>query len=150
MPSFFDTRIEFLKGVGPQKAALINTELGLFTYADLIQHYPFRYEDRTKFQSINSLNGDTPFVQIKGRVKKIETIGQMRKKRFVATFEDGTGEVELVWFKGIPWVSKKIKLGVDYVVFGKPTVFGRKVNFAHPEIEVLTTQNEKTQNRSWL
>jgi len=142
MPSFFDTRIEFLKGVGPQKAALINTELGLFTYADLIQHYPFRYEDRTKFQSINSLNGDTPFVQIKGRVKKIETIGQMRKKRFVATFEDGTGEVELVWFKGIPWVSKKIKLGVDYVVFGKPTVFGRKVNFAHPEIEVLTTQNE--------
>lgn len=143
MPSFFDTRIEFLKGVGPQKAALINTELGLFTYADLIQHYPFRYEDRTKFQTINSLNADMPFVQIKGRVKKIETIGQMRKKRFVATFEDKTGEVELVWFKGIPWVSKKIKLGVDYVVFGKPSVFGRKVNFAHPEIEVLTTQNEK-------
>lgn len=143
MPSFFDTRIEFLKGVGPQKAALINTELGLFTYADLIQHYPFRYEDRTKFQTIDSLNADMPFVQIKGRVKKIETIGQMRKKRFVATFEDNTGEVELVWFKGIPWVSKKIKLGVDYVVFGKPSVFGRKVNFAHPEIEVLTTQNEK-------
>jgi ATP-dependent DNA helicase RecG len=143
MPSFFDTRIEFLKGVGPQKAALINTELGLFTYADLIQHYPFRYEDRTKFQTIDSLNGDMPFVQIKGRVKKIETIGQMRKKRFVATFEDSTGEVELVWFKGIPWVSKKIKLGVDYVVFGKPSVFGRKVNFAHPEFEVLTTQNEK-------
>jgi len=144
MPSFFDTRIEFLKGVGPQKAALINTELGLFTYADLIQHYPFRYEDRTKFQQIATLNADMPFIQIKGRIRKIETIGQMRKKRFVATLKDSTGQIELVWFKGIPWVAKKVKLGVDYVVFGKPSAFGNKINLAHPEIEVLTTQNVKT------
>ncbi len=143
MPSFFETRIEFLKGVGPSKAALINTELGIFTYGDLIQHYPFRYEDRTKFHQIGSLNPDLPFVQIKGRIRKMETVGQLRKKRLVATFEDETGQMELVWFKGIQWVSKKLKVGVDYVVFGKPTVFGSKINIAHPEVEVLTTQNEK-------
>lgn len=143
MPSFFDTSIEFLKGVGPQKAALIGKELALFTYGDLIQHYPFRYEDRTKFQKISEVHADMPFIQIKGRITKLDTIGELRKKRLVARFSDDTGEIELVWFKGIPWVSKKLKLGVDYVAFGKPAAFGRKINVAHPEIEVLTTQNEK-------
>ncbi len=144
MPSFFDTSIEFLKGVGPQKAALIGKELGLFSYGDLIQHYPFRYEDRTKFQKIAEVHADMHFVQMKGRITKLDTIGELRKKRLVARFSDDTGEIELVWFKGIPWVSKKLRLGVDYVVFGKPAAFGRKINIAHPEIEVLTTQNEKT------
>lgn len=143
MPSFFETSIEFLKGVGPQKAALIGKELGLFTYGDLIQHYPFRYEDRTKFHPIESVHGDMPFVQIKGKITKMETVGAGRKKRLVARFEDDTDSMELVWFKGIQWVTKKLKLGVDYVVFGKPAAYGRKVNIAHPEIEVLTTQNEK-------
>ena len=143
MPSFFDTSIEFLKGVGPQKAALIGKELALFTYGDLIQHYPFRYEDRTKFQKISEVHADMPFVQMKGRITKLDTIGELRKKRLVARFSDDTGEIELVWFKGIPWISKKLRLGVDYVVFGKPAAFGRKINVAHPEIEVLTTQNEK-------
>lgn len=143
MPSFFDTSIEFLKGVGPQKAALIGKELALFTYGDLIQHYPFRYEDRTKFYKTTEVHADMPFVQIKGRVTKINTVGELRKKRLVVRFSDDSGEIELVWFKGIPWVSKKLKLGVDYVVFGKPAAFGRKINIAHPEIEVLTTQNEK-------
>lgn len=143
MPSFFETSIEFLKGVGPQKAALIGKELGLFTYGDLIQHYPFRYEDRTQFHPIESVHADLPFVQIKGRITKMETIGDGRKKRLVARFEDSTDAMELVWFKGIPWVSKKLKLGVDYVVFGKPTAYGRKINIAHPEVEVLTNQNEK-------
>lgn len=144
MPSFFDTSIEFLKGVGPQKAALIGQELSIFTYGDLIQHYPFRYEDRTKFYKINEVNGEMPFVQIKGRITKLNTIGELRKKRLVVTFADDTGQIELVWFKGIQWISKKLKPGVDYVVFGKPTAFGRKLNLAHPEIEVLTTQNEKS------
>lgn len=143
MPSFFETRIEFIKGVGPQKAALIGAEIGLFTYGDLIQHYPFRYEDRTKFYPIEEVHGDMPFVQIKGKIRRIETVGEMRKKRLVAHFEDGTGILELVWFKGIQFISKKIQLGVEYVVFGKPAVFGRKISIAHPELEVLTTQNEK-------
>lgn len=143
MPSFFETSIEFLKGVGPQKAALIGKELGLFTYGDLIQHYPFRYEDRTKFHPIESVHGDMPFVQVKGKITKMETVGAGRKKRLVARFEDDTDSMELVWFKGIQWVTKKLKLGVDYIAFGKPAAYGRKVNIAHPEIEVLTTQNEK-------
>lgn len=143
MPSFFETRIEFIKGVGPQKAALIGAEIGLFTYGDLIQHYPFRYEDRTKFYPIEEVHGDMPFVQIKGKIRRMETVGEMRKKRLVAHFEDGTGTLELVWFKGIQFIAKKIQLGVEYVVFGKPATFGRKVSIAHPELEVLTTQNEK-------
>ncbi|MGW8123394.1 ATP-dependent DNA helicase RecG [Roseivirga echinicomitans] len=142
MASFFETRIEFIKGVGPQKAALIGAEIGLFTYGDLIQHYPFRYEDRTKFYPIEEVHGDMPFVQIKGKIRRIETIGEMRKKRLVAHFDDGTGSLELVWFKGIQFLLKKIQLGVEYVVFGKPAVFGRKISIAHPELEVLTTQNE--------
>jgi len=141
MPSFFDTSIEFLKGVGPQKAALIQKELAIFTYGDLIQHYPFRYEDRTQFHPIAHINADMPFVQLKGRITRMETIGEGRKKRLVARFSDETGHLELVWFKGIQWVSKKLKSGVDYVVFGKPTAYGRKLNIAHPEVEVLTTQN---------
>lgn len=142
MPSFFDTSIEFLKGVGPQKAALINKELSIFTYADLVQHYPFRYEDRTQFYKTSEVHADLPFVQVKGRISGLETIGEGFKKRLVAKFSDEEGTIELVWFKSIPWVSKKLKLGVDYVVFGKPAAFGRKINIAHPELEVLTTQNE--------
>ena len=106
MPSFFDTSIEFLKGVGPQKSALINKELSIFTYGDLVQHYPFRYEDRTKFYKTNEVHGDLPFVQLKGRISGLETIGEGRKKRLVANFSDDEGTIELVWFKGIQWVSK--------------------------------------------
>ena len=144
MPSFFDTSIEFLKGVGPQKAALIGKELAVFTYGELIQHYPFRYEDRTKFHKTSEVHAELPFVQLKGRIIKLNIVGEQRKKRLVARFADDTGAIELVWFKGIPWISQKLKQGVDYVVFGKPTAYGRKVNMAHPEIEILTTQNEKT------
>lgn len=143
MPNFFDTGIEFLKGVGAQKAALIGKEMGLFCYGDLIQHYPFRYEDRTRFYRIADVQAELPFVQIKGQIRRMEVVGEMRKKRLVAHFQDESGEMELVWFKGITWISQKLRPGVNYVVFGKPTAFGRKINMAHPEVEVLTTQNEQ-------
>ena len=143
MPNFFDTGIEFLKGVGPQKAALIGKEMAIFSYGDLIQHYPFRYEDRTRFYRIADVQAELPFVQIKGQIRRMEIVGEMRKKRLIAHFQDESGEMELVWFKGIDWISQKLKPGVDYVVFGKPTAFGRKINMAHPEVEVLTTQNEQ-------
>ena len=137
MKGFFDTRIEFLKGVGPQKAALLNKELEIFTYADLIQCYPFRYEDRTRFYQIAELNDQLPNVQIKGVLLKAETVGGRAKKRLVAYLKDDTGQVELVWFKGIKWVLKKLQSGVTYSVFGKPTRYGQKINIAHPEIEVF-------------
>jgi ATP-dependent DNA helicase RecG len=143
MPSFFETSIEYLKGVGPQRAALLQKELALFTYGDLIQHYPFRYEDRTKFHPISSITAELAFVQIKGRITRMDTLGEGRKKRLVARFSDGREDIELVWFKGIQWVSKKLKPGVDYVAYGKPNAYGGKINIAHPEVEILTSQNSE-------
>lgn len=143
MNQFFDTPIEYLKGVGPQRAALLNKEINVYTYADLIQYYPFRHEDRTKFHFVKDLSDEMPFVQIKGVVRKKQLIGVGSKKRMVAQFQDETGEVELVWFRGINWVSEKIKIGVPYVVFGKPARYGSRFNIAHPEIEPLTENNQK-------
>ncbi|WP_375580060.1 ATP-dependent DNA helicase RecG [Marivirga tractuosa] len=138
MASFFKTPIEFLKGVGPQKASILNKELNIFTYADLLQHYPFRYEDRTKFYKIRDLHQQMSNVQIKGQIRSKQLAGVGRKQRLVVQFADETGTVELVWFKGINWISPKLKSGIDYVVFGQPTRFGSKINIAHPEIEILT------------
>ncbi|UCS94704.1 ATP-dependent DNA helicase RecG [Echinicola marina] len=143
MPGFFDTKIEFLKGVGPQKAALINKELDIFTFGELLQHYPFRYEDRTKFYKINQINGNLEHVQVIGKIRRVETVGMARKKRLVAYIEDETGEMELTWFKGIQWVAKKLLPGATYIFFGKPNQYGRKFSIAHPEMEPLTAAQEE-------
>ncbi len=142
MTGFFDKKIEFLKGVGPQKAALLQKELGIITFRDLIQHYPFRYEDRTKFYQISQLHGDLPFVQVRGCIRRVETVGVGRKQRLVAYFADETGEVELVWFKGLQYVIKKLRMGVEYVVVGRPSVYGHKINITHPELEPFTATHE--------
>ncbi|MEJ0054416.1 MAG: ATP-dependent DNA helicase RecG [Bacteroidota bacterium] len=141
--AFFDTSIEFLKGVGPQRAALLQKELKIFTFGELIQHYPFRYEDRTKFYSVKEITEDMPFVQLIGKITKMEMIGGGFKKRLVGHFSDGNGTIELVWFQAIPWVLQKIKPGIEYVVFGKPNRFGKTFSIAHPEIEPASTRNEK-------
>ncbi len=136
MAAFFSTSIEFLKGVGPQRAALLNKELSIFTFGDLIQHYPFRYEDRTKLYSIAEVHDEMPYVQVKGKIKKKEIIGTGFKKRLVATLADQSSEIELVWFQGISWIYEKIIPGVEYVAFGKPTRYGNHFNIAHPELDV--------------
>ncbi|HTJ48935.1 MAG TPA: ATP-dependent DNA helicase RecG [Cyclobacteriaceae bacterium] len=143
MSSFFETPIVYLKGVGPQRAALFNKDLNIFTFGDLIQHYPFRYEDRTKFYSIAELNEELPFVQLKGKIISKEIIGDGFKKRLVAQFSDGTGILELVWFQGINWVNEKVKPGIPYVTFGKPTRFGNKFSIAHAELEPQSDRNDK-------
>ncbi len=143
MNDFFNTKIEFLKGVGSQRSALLNKELEIFTFGDLIQHYPFRYEDRTKFYKINELNPDMPFIQYNGILRHMELVGSPRKKRLVAYIYDETGEIELVWFKGGNWILKKLKSGEKYVVYGKPSIFGKRINVAHPEIDLLTESGEK-------
>ncbi|HEY0741465.1 MAG TPA: ATP-dependent DNA helicase RecG, partial [Chryseosolibacter sp.] len=143
MRAFFETPIEFLKGVGPQRAALLNKELKIFTFGDLIQHYPFRYEDRTKFYQVADLTDELPYVQLKGRILSKELIGAGHKKRLVAIFSDGTGQMELVWFQGINWATEKIKTGVEYIVFGKATRYGSKFNIAHPEIDAVSASSEK-------
>jgi ATP-dependent DNA helicase RecG len=141
MAGFFTTSIEFLKGVGPQRAALLNKELTIFTFGDLIQHYPFRYEDRNKFYPIGTIHDEMPFVQVKGVIKKKELIGIGFKKRLVAQMTDSTGEVELVWFQGINWINDKVKPGAEYIAFGKPTRFGNKFNIAPPELDVAGSIN---------
>jgi ATP-dependent DNA helicase RecG len=143
LANYFNTSLEFLKGVGPQRAALLQKELKLFTFGDLIQHYPFRHEDRTRFYSIHEVNDLMPHVQLKGKITDFEIIGSGFKKRLVGHFEDGSGGLELVWFQGINWVMQKIKPNTEYVVFGKPNRFGNKLSIAHPEIEPLTSGNEK-------
>lgn len=143
MNGFFETKIEFLKGVGPKRAKLLNEELDIHTFEDLIQHFPFRYEDRTQFHKISEIKSDEGFVQLKGKVSFKEIVGAQRKRRLVAYFQDGTGQIELVWFKGINWLSDKIRTGTHYVLYGKPTVFNGTYNISHPEMEVLTPRNEK-------
>lgn len=143
MAGFFATSIEFLKGVGPQRAALLNKELNIFTFGDLIQYYPFRYEDRTKFYTISQVHDEMQYVQLKGTIKKKELIGAGFKKRLVAHMIDSTGEIELVWFQGINWINDKIKPGIEYTVFGKPNRYGNKFNIAHPELDITTEKIEK-------
>lgn len=143
MAHFFDTSIEFLKGIGPQRAALLQKELKIFSFGDLIQHYPFRYEDRTKFYPIPAIDESMPYVQIKGRFTDFETVGARQKRRLIGYFTDGRGEMEMVWFQRIDWVIQKIKPGVEYVVFGKPSRFGKKINIAHPEVEPVSESNLK-------
>jgi ATP-dependent DNA helicase RecG len=142
LASFFETSIEFLKGVGPQRAVLFQKELKIFSFGDLLQHYPFRYEDRTRFYKIKEVEEGMPFVQIKGTITRFENVGAQYKKRLVAHFTDGAGSMELVWFQGINWVLQKIRPNVQYVVFGKPARYGRTMSIAHPEVELESAATE--------
>ena len=146
MSGFFDTKIEFLKGVGPQRADLLNKELSIFSYGDLLQHYPFRYEDRSKFYKIRELHEELENVQVIARILKVELIGMGGKRRLVAHVADETGEMEMTWFKGIQWVQKKLPTGAVFIFFGKPAQFGRKWSIAHPEMEPLSQASEKRNN----
>lgn len=146
MSGIFDTKIEFLKGVGPQRAALINKELNIFTYGELIQHYPFRYEDRTKFFKIRELSAELENVQVIAKIRQVELIGVGGKRRLVAHVSDETGEMEMTWFKGIQWVQPKLPAGATFIFYGKPALYGRKWNIAHPEMEPLSAANESRNN----
>lgn len=132
-----DTKIEFLKGVGPSRAELLQKELGIYTFGQLLEYYPFRYVDKSKIYTISEINSDQAYIQLKGKITAIEIIGEKQAKRMVARFKDATGEIELVWFKGIKWLSSSVKVNQEYVVFGKPTVFNNKYNITHPEIELV-------------
>ena len=140
------TPIEYLKGVGPQKGEILKKELGIFTYADLLQHYPFRYIDRTRFYKIKELNGDLPAIQLIGRLVSKEIVGEKRGRRFVAQIKDDTGILELVWFQSITWIDKNVKIGSAYIVFGKPTIFNSRISISHPEMELYTSQEKKQGN----
>lgn len=128
--------IMYVTGVGPTKKQILNKELGIMTIGDMLEYYPYKYVDRSKVYTISSLTQDMSFVQIKGRILSFETFQMgIKKKRLVAHFGDGTGVVDLVWFSGTQYITKNYKVGIDYIVFGKPTVFGGRFQFSHPEIE---------------
>jgi len=134
--SILDTPVEFIKGVGPSRADVLKKDLGLFTFQDMLAHYPFRYIDRTKYFKINQINIDSQYIQIIGRVIGKKVIGDKRAKRIVAVFKDETGIMELVWFQSLKWVDDNINVGTAYVVFGKPTFFNGTFSISHPEMEL--------------
>jgi ATP-dependent DNA helicase RecG len=127
--------IKYLAGVGPQKATVLNRELSIFSLYDLLYYFPYKYVDRSRIYSINEIDGNMPYIQLKGRILEFETFGEGRKRRLVAYFEDDTGTIELVWFQGIKFILGKYKPREEYLVFGKPIVFNGKINLPHPDME---------------
>lgn len=137
MATNLQTPIDYLKGVGPNRADLLRKELGIHTYQDLINLFPNRYLDRTTYFKINQLQRNSAEVQIIGKIIKFQEIAQKRGKRLVATFQDETGTMELVWFRGQKWIRESLKLNTPYVIFGKTNWFNGKFNMPHPETELL-------------
>ncbi|WP_271783347.1 ATP-dependent DNA helicase RecG [Aquimarina algiphila] len=140
-PNILQTPIDYLKGVGPSRATLLRSELGIHTYQDLINLFPNRYLDKTKYYKINELQRNSAEVQIIGKIINIKTVAQKKGKRLVAKFIDDTGEMELVWFRGQKWIKENLKLNTPYVIFGK-TKYYNGFNMPHPDMELLT-EHEK-------
>lgn len=138
MSTNLQTPIDYLKGVGPNRADLLRKELGIHTYQDLINLFPNRYLDRTQYYKINQLQPNASEVQIVGKIIKFEEVAQKRGKRLVATFKDETGTMELVWFRGQKWIRESLKINTPYVIFGKTNLFANKFSMPHPDIELLS------------
>ena len=127
--------IKYLQGVGPQRATLLNKELNIFSLHDLLYYFPYKYVDRSRLYYIHEIDGNMPYIQLKGQILSFETIGEGRQRRLVAHFSDGTGVIDLVWFQGIKYLMGRYKAHEEYIVFGKPTVFNGRINVAHPDID---------------
>ena len=127
--------IKYLQGVGPQRATMLNKELEIFSLHDLLYYFPYKYVDRSRLYYIHEIDGNMPYIQLKGQILSFETVGEGRQRRLVAHFSDGTGVVDLVWFQGIKYLMGKYKAHEEYIVFGKPTVFNGRINIAHPDID---------------
>ena len=127
--------VKYLPGVGPARAALLKSELQISTLQDLLYYFPYKYIDRSRIFQVREVDGTMPYIQLKGKILSFEQIGEGRRQRLVAHFSDGTGVADLVWFSGIKYTLDRYRPGVEYVVFGKPTIFGGRVNIAHPEID---------------
>ena len=127
--------IKYLQGVGPQRATMLNKELNLFSLHDLLYYFPYKYVDRSRLYYIHEIDGNMPYIQLKGQILSFETIGEGRQRRLVGHFSDGTGVIDLVWFQGIKYLMGRYKAHEEYIVFGKPTVFNGRINVAHPDID---------------
>ena len=136
--NFLQTPITYLKSVGPNRAEVLQKELGIYTYRDLLQLFPNRYLDKTQYYKINQLQASGADIQIVGKIIHLKTVEQKRGKRLVATFVDDTGQMELVWFRAHKWIRENLKLNEPYVVFGRISRYGSTFSIAHPEMELLT------------
>ena len=145
---FVDTPIEFLKGVGPARAAMLQRELDIYTYGDLLEYFPYRYVDRSQRSTIRDINIDDPYVVLRGTIHDMHTIGEGRSMRLTAQLRDNTGQIELVWFQGIKWIRESLKPDTEYIVMGKPSVFNGHINIAHPDLE--RADNETASNRTYI
>ncbi|MDR1203114.1 MAG: ATP-dependent DNA helicase RecG [Tannerellaceae bacterium] len=129
--------ITYLTGVGPKKAEVLKTEANISSFEDLLNYFPYKYMDRSRFYKVAEVNGSMPYIQLKGRILSFETAGEGRSKRLIARFTDNTGVIELVWFQSISYVKEKFSIGKEYIVFGKPTEFGQTCNIVHPDIDLI-------------
>lgn len=136
------TDIKFIPGVGPKRAETLNKEIDVFTLGDLLRWYPYRYIDRTRIYYVHEVDSSVAYIQLKGKITAFEIFGEGRKKRLVGHFTDGTGFIDLVWFQGIRYIENSIKVGQEYIVFGKPSKFGNKYNIAHPDIDPLNNEGD--------
>ena len=130
--------IKYLQGVGPQRAAVLDKELNIRSLHDFLYYFPYKYVDRSRLYYIHEIDGNMPYIQLKGEILSFETIGEGRQKRLVAHFSDGTGVVDLVWFQGVKYLQGRYKAREEYIVFGKPTVFNGRINIAHPDVDLST------------
>jgi len=137
---FLSTPIEYLKGVGPVRGEMLRKELQVNTFGELLSCFPFRYIDRSRFYKIAEIREEYPFIQVKGVIRSVQTVGPPRAKRLVAIIEDQTGTMDLVWFKGHRWIADKLIPGKEYVIFGRPARFNSRWNIAHPELELASDQ----------
>jgi len=142
LAEFLDSEIKFLPGVGPKRAELLTKELEIVTFRDLLYHFPYKYTDRTKFYSVKDINSVEAHIQLKGKLSDAQLVGVRQHQRLEAYFTDDTGTIKLVWFKGIKWLRQSLKIGPEYILYGKPAVFNGKYNIPHPELE----EAEKAEN----
>ena len=137
------TSIDYLKGVGPKRGEVLKSELGIYTYSHLLNYFPFRYIDRSRLIKINQISPDLGNVQLSILIRNMEEVGPPRKKRLVAHGYDETGEIVLVWFKGVKWIKSSIQVGKSYVLYGKPTMYNSTWNFNHPDLELEQKNKDK-------
>lgn len=134
MTDLLSTPIEYLKGVGPQRAATLQTELGIFSFRDILNHFPFRYQDRSVFHEIRDIHLVDNYLQLKGKITYIGEVGTGRHRKLTARFEDHSGTVDLIWFQGIQWVKANLRVGETYLLFGKPKAYNQQWTIPHPEL----------------
>lgn len=143
LQNFWETRVDYLKGIGPQRAQWLGSELSIFTFLDLIEFLPFRYEDRTRIWNIREItNLDGQYIQLKGYIRNLGLVGEGNKQRLVGYFYDHTGSIELVWFNKIDWIRKQLKPGIEYLVYGRVQSYMGRYSIPHPDIEPFQPQSE--------